>query len=121
MIDTTAPASTVSYSIVGCRESGRIMVEWLLGTHRGAGPGRGVHVIRDGRDAAVAAWDALPPGHGLSLEAYVASFATHWVSFIENVREAAEGHDDTSICRNSSTVVIAVVGSPISVSYRSSR
>ena len=93
MIDTTAPASTVSYSIVGCRESGRIMVERLLGRHRGAGPGRVVHVIRDGRDAAVAAWDALPPGHGLPLEEYVASFAIHWVSFIENVREAAQGHD----------------------------
>ncbi len=94
MIDTTAPASTVSYSIVGCRESGRTMVERLLGRHRGAGPGRVVHVIRDGRDAAIDAWDALPPRHGLTLEAYVESFATHWVSFIEHVREAAQGNDD---------------------------
>jgi len=93
MIGTMTPASTVSYSIVGCRESGRIMVEHLLGRHRGAGPGRVVHVIRDGRDAAVAAWDALPPRHGLALEEYVESFATHWVSFIENVREVADGHD----------------------------
>ena len=95
MIDTTSPASTASYSIVGCRESGRIMVARLLGRHRGAGPGRVVHVIRDGRDAAVAAWDALVEAKGsvpFSFEQYVESFATHWVSFIENVREAAEGH-----------------------------
>ncbi len=93
MLDPTKPASTVSYSIVGCRESGRILVVHLLGRLRGAGPGRVVHVIRDGRDAAVAAWDALPPGHGLTLEAYAASFATHWSSFIENVREAAQDHN----------------------------
>ncbi len=94
MIDTTIPASTASYSIVGCRESGRIMVEHLLGRHRGAGPGRVVHVIRDGRDAALAAWDALPPRHGLAMEKYVGTFAAHWVRFIEQVREAAEGQDD---------------------------
>ncbi len=68
MIDTMTPASTASYSIVGCRESGRILVEHLLGRHRGAGQGRVVHVIRDGRDAAVAAWDELPPRHWLTFE-----------------------------------------------------
>ena len=96
MIDTTAPASTVSYSIVGSRESGGSLVQRLLGRHRGVGPGRVIHVIRDGRDAAVAAWDALVEAKGsvpFSFEHYVESFATHWVSFIENVREAAEGHD----------------------------
>ncbi len=94
MIGTTKPAYAVSYSVVGCRESGRALVESLLGKLRGNGPGRVVHVIRDGRDAAVAAWDTLPPGHTLTFDEYVASFASHWVSFIEHVREAAEGHGD---------------------------
>lgn len=93
MIGTTKPSYAASYSIVGCRESGRTLVERLLGRLRGNGPGRVVHVIRDGRDAAVAAWDALPPGHSLAFDEYVESFATHWVSFIEHVREAAQGHD----------------------------
>ncbi len=90
MIDTTAPASTVSYSIVGCRESGGSLVERLLGRHRGVGPGRVVHVIRDGRDAAVAAWSKGAPVPEFA--EYAASFADHWCSFIEHVREAAEGH-----------------------------
>ncbi len=92
MIGTTKPMYAVSYSVVGCRESGRALVESLLGRLRGTGPGRVVHVIRDGRDAAVAAWDALPRGHALAFDEYVESFATHWVSFIEHVREAAQGH-----------------------------
>ena len=94
MLGTTKPAYAASYSVVGCRESGRTLVERLLGRLRGNGPGRVVHVIRDGRDAAVDAWDALPPGHTLAFDDYVESFATHWVSFIEHVREAAQGHDD---------------------------
>jgi len=109
MLGTTRPLYAVSYSVVGCRESGRTLVERLLGRLRGNGPGRVVHVIRDGRDAAVAAWDALPPeGKGdrplfrqpkkgsvpFSFDEYVESFATHWVSFIEHVREAAQGNDD---------------------------
>lgn len=93
MIGTTKLAYTASYSIVGCRESGRSRVERLLGRLHGSGPGRVVHVIRDGRDAAVAAWDALPHGHGLFFDDYAASFANHWVSFIEHVRMASEGHD----------------------------
>jgi hypothetical protein len=104
MLGTTRPAYAVSYSVVGCRESGRTLVERLLGRLRGNGPGRVVHVIRDGRDAAVDAWEGkgdrplfrqLKKGSvPFSFDDYVESFATHWVSFIEHVREAAEGHDD---------------------------
>ena len=111
MLGTTKPAYAASYSVVGCRESGRTLVERLLGRLRGNGPGRVVHVIRDGRDAAIDAWDALEKGDRplfrqpekgsvpffsvpFSFDDYVESFATHWVSFIEHVREAAQGHDD---------------------------
>ena len=99
MIDTTAPASTVSYSIIGSRESGGSLVQRLLGRHRGVGPGRVIHVIRDGRDAAVAAWDGRgdrplfrKPKKGSVPFSFAASFADHWCSFIEHVREAAQGH-----------------------------
>ncbi len=90
MISTSKPVYARSYSIVGCRESGGSLVERLLGRHTAAGPGRVVHVIRDGRDAAVAAWSKGAPVPEFA--EYAASFADHWASFIEHVREAAQGH-----------------------------
>ena len=93
MIGTTKPAYARSYSIVSCRNSGGKLVERLLGRHSASGPGRVVHVIRDGRDAAAEAFDALPPGHSVAFDEYAAAVAHHWVSFVENVRMASEGHD----------------------------
>lgn len=92
-----------AFFIVGCWESGTNLVQALVNRHptichadggpRADVPVRVVHVIRDGRDAAVAAWQRL---RRLDMERpttfadHVEHFASeHWVGFIEQARAAA--------------------------------
>ncbi len=76
--------------ITGCPESGATRVRALLDGHAATGRPKIIHVIRDGRDAAVSAWEKLRrPGNGDSLPTFadhIESFAGHWVGFIEQVR-----------------------------------
>ncbi len=83
--------------IAGCPESGATWVQELLDGHTATGRPKIVHVIRDGRDAAVAAWKKLrQPGPGdtvPTLAEYAETFAHHWVSFIEQVRMSGATFD----------------------------
>ncbi len=76
--------------IAGCPESGATWVRSLLDGHATTGRPKIIHVIRDGRDAAVSAWEKLR-GAGASGQApafadHVETFASRWVEFIEQVR-----------------------------------
>ena len=92
-----------AFFIVGCWESGTNIVQDIVNRHpaicradngpRADAPVKVVHVIRDGRDAAVAAWQRL---QRLDMERqatfadHVEHFALeHWVGFIEQARAAA--------------------------------
>ena len=76
--------------ITGCPESGATWVRMLLDGHAATGRPKIIHVIRDGRDAAVSAWEKLRrSGNGDSLPAfadYAETYAGHWIGFIEQAR-----------------------------------
>ena len=92
-----------AFFIVGCWESGTNVVQTLVNRHPaicGAGDGprpdaplKIVHVIRDGRDAAVAAWQRiqrLDMKRPTAFADHAEHFAgEHWVGFIEQARAAA--------------------------------
>ncbi len=92
-----------AFFIVGCWESGTNVVQTLVNRHPaicGAGDGprpdaplKIVHVIRDGRDAAVAAWQRvqrLDMERAATFADHAEHFAReHWVGFIEQARVAA--------------------------------
>ena len=94
-----------AFFIVGCWESGTNVVQTLVNRHPticGAGecprpdaPVKVVHVIRDGRDAAVAAWHRLQRfdmERSATFADHAEHFALeHWVGFIEQARAAAAG------------------------------
>jgi len=83
--------------IAGCPESGATWVQCLLDGHAVTGRPKIIHVIRDGRDAAVSAWEKLRrPGTGESVPTmaeYAETFAGHWIDFIEQVRRSAATFD----------------------------
>ncbi len=83
--------------IAGCPESGATWVQTLLDGHAATGRPKIIHVIRDGRDAAVSAWETLrQPGDGDGCPTFadhVESFAGHWIRFIEHVRLSAATFD----------------------------
>ncbi len=94
-----------AFFIVGCWESGTNLVQALVNRHpticctdggsRTDAPVRVVHVIRDGRDAAVAAWQwlrRLDMERPATFAEHAEHFAReHWVGFIEQARAAASG------------------------------
>ncbi len=91
-----------AFFVVGCWESGTNLVQALVNRHpticcaddgpRAAAPVRVVHVIRDGRDAAVAAWQQLrrlDTERAATFAEHAEHFAReHWVGFIEQARAA---------------------------------
>ena len=83
--------------IAGYPESGATWVQGLLDGHAVTGRPKIVHVIRDGRDAAVSSWEKLRrPGAGErapTLADYAETFAGRWVEFIEQVRLSAATFD----------------------------
>ncbi|MCH7797526.1 MAG: sulfotransferase domain-containing protein [Planctomycetes bacterium] len=83
--------------IAGYPESGATWVQGLLDGHAVTGRPKIVHVIRDGRDAAVSSWEKLRrPGTGKrvpTLAEYAETFAGRWIDFIEQVRWSAATFD----------------------------
>ena len=94
-----------AFFIVGCWESGTKVVQAIVDRHpticradngpRADAPVKVVHVIRDGRDAAVAAWhrlERLDMKRRATFAEHAEHFALeHWVGFIEQARVAASG------------------------------
>ena len=83
--------------IAGCPESGATWVRTLLDGHAATGRPKIIHVIRDGRDSAVAAWEKLrrpeTVGRIPTFADYAETFAGHWIEFIEQIRRSAATFD----------------------------